>query len=98
ERRRPWDATIQQDLGIDREALNRALFEPRATQGSPYHAAACGRRDIRDVLAQILPTLGYTGSVDAFLRYWFEHDAVINADVLAAVQQLRRHAHVELYL
>jgi putative hydrolase of the HAD superfamily len=45
-----------------------------------------------------IPALGYEGSVDAFVRYWFENDARINRDVLAVVDRLARHAQVELYL
>ena len=40
ERRRPWDATLQQDLGVDPLILRDLLFEPRDSLAAPYHALA----------------------------------------------------------
>jgi putative hydrolase of the HAD superfamily len=45
-----------------------------------------------------LPAVGYSGPVDAFLRYWFEKDSHINATVMDAVRRLSRNPDVELYL
>jgi len=99
ERRKPWDATITQDLGIDRDALRKRLFAPAAAgEQAPILACACGIRDLEDVLAGILPDVGYRGSVHAFLRYWFEKDSNVNRDLLAVVARLARHADVDLYL
>ncbi len=98
ERRRPWDATIAKDLGIDGAIVRQLLFETRTSAPPAYHACAIGRRDLKEALAEILPSAGYTGSVDAYLRYWFEHDAVLNDPVLDVVRRLGRHAGVELHI
>ncbi len=98
ERRRPWDATIRADLGIDGEVVRRLLFESNTAAPSAYHACAIGDYDLKDVLAKILPRAGYRGTVDAYLRYWFEHDAVVDEPVLEAVRHLGRHAEVELHI
>jgi putative hydrolase of the HAD superfamily len=99
ERRRPWDARIERDLGIDRAGFATAFFGAPAGGGrSLMQACVGGQRDLKKALAAVLPALGYDGSVDAFVRYWFENDAQINRDVLAVVDRLARHAQVELYL
>jgi putative hydrolase of the HAD superfamily len=97
--RRPWDATIEEDLGVNRDALQRALFTPpdRATH-SLMKACALGEADLKDVLAGLLPTLGYNGSVTTFLDYWFRKDSAFNPDVLNIVRQLNQIDGVELYL
>lgn len=97
ERRRPWDATIGADLGIDGGRLRSLLFGGEPLAG-PYHDCAVGRRDLKEVLGGILPRTGYRGTVDDFVRYWFEHDSVLHDDVLDAVRRLGTHGHVELYL
>ena len=71
--RKPWDMTLEADLGIDREAFQKLFF---ATSGgrsaSPMFECVTGRRDLRDALADILPQVGYQGSTEDFMRYWFE--------------------------
>ena len=99
ERRKPWDASIEQDLGIDREAFRQRLFAPPADGGEPLIlACVSGRRDLKDVLAVILPEAGYHGTVDDFVRYWFEKDSNVNRDLFAVVERLARRTHLDLYL
>ena len=99
ERRRPWDATIEQDLGVSREAFQRAFFTP-PQRGAESLMSACvrGEGDLKDILTELLPTLGYRGSVDTFVEYWFVKDSNINQDVLKIVKRLRQCEEVELYL
>ena len=98
ELRRPWDATIEQDLGIDKDAFREKFFGSAASNRAVIHACIRGERDLKEALAATLPAVGYMGSVDAFMRYWFEKDSHINRDVMAAVKRLARHEHLELYL
>lgn len=99
ERRKPWDATIEQDLGISREAFQRAFFaSPRRGAESLMSACVRGEGDLKDILAELLPTLGYRGSIDAFVEYWFVKDSNINQDVLEIVNRLGQCEAVELYL
>jgi len=94
-----WYATLERDLGVDREALQRALFLPPADGAAPAIAAcARGTEDLKDLLAGLLPTLGYSGSVDAFVAYWFQKDAIIDRSVLTIVKRLRQGGQVELFL
>ncbi len=99
ERRRPWDVNIEQDIGISREALQHTLFTPTGLDGeSRISACARGAVDLKDVLADILPGLGYSGPADSFLDYWFRKDSHLNPEVLDCVRSLRRSGKVELYL
>jgi putative hydrolase of the HAD superfamily len=87
--------TIAQDLGIDREALRKLLFASSADgERPPILACACGTRDLKEVLAEILPATGYRGSVGSFVDYWFAKDSNVNRDLFAVVERLARHAHM----
>lgn len=99
ERRKPWDITLEQDIGVSGEALTRTLFMPsgRDTE-SLISVCARGAADLKDVLAGILPGLGYSGSVDSFLDYWFSKDSNVNPGVLSFVKRLKCSGKFELYL
>lgn len=99
ERRKHWDTSLKEDLGISREGLRRALFLP-PEQGAESVITACarGERDLKEVLAGLLPALGYAGPVEAFLEYWFRKDSNLNQGVLKIVKRLRQCEGVELYL
>ena len=99
ERRKPWDTTIEQDLGVSREAFQRALFMPQQ-RGTDSLMSAClrGEDDLKDILAELLPALGYRGAVDTFVEYWFVKDSNINQDVLSIVKRVRQCEEVELYI
>ena len=96
--RRPWDATIEEDLGIDRTAFQEQFFGPCGANRPVIHACIRGERDLKDALAATLPQVGYRGQVDTFMRYWFEKDSNINDTVMSSVKRLAGHPDVELYL
>ena len=52
ERRKPWDATIEQDFGVRREAFQRAFFTP-PTRGVESFMSTCvrGEGDLKEILA-----------------------------------------------
>ena len=83
----------------DRAAFRARLFGSSAVAGgSLMQACLSGERDLKDVLAEVLPSVGYQGSVTAFVAYWFEKASSINPEVPDAAKRLGRHAHVALYL
>ena len=98
-RRKPWDATIEQDLGVRREVF-QALFFGRRDGGRPslMHECVSGAMDLKAALADVLPKAGYGGAVDEFVDYWFAKDSNVNRDVLETVQRLSVHDDVVLYL
>jgi putative hydrolase of the HAD superfamily len=97
--RKPWDLTIEADLGIDREAFRTLFFgAPGAKAGSPMVECVSGRRDLLEALADVLPRAGYSGSASDFAHYWFEKDSNLNPAVLAFAEQLRETGGAKLYI
>jgi putative hydrolase of the HAD superfamily len=98
-RRRPWDTELKQDLGVERDAFQKAFFFPPAHGGdSLMEKCLKGDRDLKEVLADLLPTLGCHGTADDFIDYWFTRNAHLNEDVVAIIKQLRQRQEIELYL
>lgn len=96
-KRKPWDATIEEDLGVDRELFEKRFFG-RTNGRSVMMDCVSGRRDLADALAEVLPRLGYAGSPESFMRYWFEKDSNLDPAVLSLVEILGVREDVELYL
>lgn len=97
--RRPWDATIETDLGVDREAFQKLFFGTAGTHStSPMAECVVGRRDLSEALAEVLPKVGYNGRIDDFMRYWFEKDSSVNADMLKLVEEIRGGSGAKVYI
>ncbi|MEO1020276.1 MAG: HAD-IA family hydrolase [Pseudomonadota bacterium] len=99
ERRKPWDATLEEDLGVDKDRFQQLFFQKRA-DGRPSLMEECltGARGLKAALAEILPLVGHRGSVDEFITYWFRKDSNINRDVLDIVSSLSNKPGIELYI
>ncbi len=98
-RRVPWDATIEDDLGVDRQVFQQLFFHKSASgDQSPMVECVCGRCDLKTALAQVLPKAGYTGDVERFVSYWFHKDSNLNQPVIDLVLELRKIEDVRLYL
>jgi putative hydrolase of the HAD superfamily len=97
--RKPWDATLEADLGVDRTAFQELFFGGLAGGStSPMFECVTGRRDLRDALSDVLPKVGYQGRIDDFVRYWFERDSNVNADVVRLVEDIRAGRGAEIYI
>lgn len=97
-RRKPWDETIETDLGVDRDAFQLLFFgTPGNRSASPMFDCVTGRRDLKQALAAILPDVGYKGSVDDFVRYWFEKDSRLDPDVFGIVRELRERGRAQIF-
>ncbi len=98
-RRLAWDATIEEDLGVRREAFQRALFAPsQAGSEALIHACLRGESDLKAVLAEVLPSIGYSGSVEVFLDYWLRKDSRKDGQVIDVVTRLKACDGVSLFL
>ncbi len=87
-----WDATIQEDLGIDSAAFQRffpTYFEPKVL---------CGHMSLPEALAAFLPQIGYLGSPQTIIDYWLPRDAQINQELWAIIERLRATNKVALYI
>jgi putative hydrolase of the HAD superfamily len=97
--RNPGDATLEADLGINREAFQKLVFgTPGSRSPSPMFECLTGRRDLGDALADVLPQLGYHGNTDDFMRYWFEKDSNVYADVFRLVEDIRKGGGAKMYV
>lgn len=97
--RKPWDARLKEDLGIDRGAFQELFFS--ATNGqalSPMMQCVMGIRDLREALAEVLPHVGYKGQADDFMRYWFEQDSNVNPAVFKLVAHIRKYTDARMYV
>jgi len=97
--RKPWDATVQADLGIDRDAFQRLFFNaPAGKPNSAMFECITGRRKLKDALADVLPQVGYRGSVESFICYWFERDSNVNPDVFRLLTEIRERSGNRMYV
>jgi putative hydrolase of the HAD superfamily len=97
--RKRWDASLESDLQVDREAFQRLFFgTPGNRSSSLMSECLTGRRDLKDALAEVLPHLGYHGSADHFMRYWFERDSNVNTEVFRLVEDIRKSSTAETYV
>ncbi len=87
-----WDKNIKQDLGIDSHHLSEGFFK------KDFSLVITGKKDLKEALAENLPEFGYTGSVDAFIKYWFEHDSTVNFDIMPMVDKLHRSKKALTYI
>lgn len=55
----------------------------------PFVDCLLGRADLKEAVEPFLREWQWRGSVEDFLRIWFEADSVLNADVLGLVTALR---------
>ncbi|APO74683.1 HAD superfamily hydrolase protein [Rhizobium etli 8C-3] len=98
--RKPWDATIEADLGVDRAAFGDLFFGVAGGRSSSLMAdCITGKRNLAEALAEILPEVGYHGDAKDFMRYWFDKDSNINTEVFDLVETIRSSGSgVELYV
>lgn len=88
-----WDQQLRQDMGIDPDDLEKRFFLERFERD-----VLSGKRSLQDVLAEVLPEIGYKGDVRDFVRYWLERDAKVNTDLLDIVKRLKASGQVKLYI
>jgi len=79
-----WDSRIQEDLGIDPQALGAKFFR------GYWQEVIVGRRDLRETLAVVLPELRPDVSVQDFLDYWFTNDGTLDEKVAAELLDWRK--------
>ncbi|MEP1521798.1 HAD family hydrolase [Ascidiaceihabitans sp.] len=66
-----WVDQIEADLGVNRERFQNFVFRSGLIQD-----VVAGRRDLLEVVADWITRERLKIDADAFLDYWFEHDAL----------------------
>lgn len=80
----PWYATLQADLDLDYEEIERDFFR------GAFREVVRGRLDLYVALQAYFEPKGLADRVEAFVAYWFEKDAVIDRAVLAMADGWRQ--------
>ena len=86
-----WSGHLERDLGLSKTLLQSAFFEPYRQD------IILGRADLRDRLTPVLAEIAPDLSADRLVRYWFEHDACLDQDLLAQLAPIRAGG-LELHL
>ncbi|HSX33283.1 MAG TPA: HAD-IA family hydrolase [Candidatus Saccharimonadales bacterium] len=58
----------------------------------PFQECLVGRADLKESIAPYLPSLGWTGSVDELLAYWFRVEHSIDEPLVTYLQTLRQRS------
>lgn len=78
-----WSHDLERDLGIAPKLLQRRFFARYWTD------IVTGRAELRETLAPVLAEIAPAVSSEAFLEYWFAHDARLEEAVLQDIATLR---------
>lgn len=76
-----WADTLQADLGIDPQQLSAHLFA-----SGLMRRVISGQVDLRDVVGDWLTDIGQPVTADEMLAYWFDKDALPDAEVLGLLR------------
>lgn len=91
--RRRWDENLLEDLGIESERFaSEFIFGPFLKEVLP------GKRSIINVLDEVLPSLGYSGSSLTLLDYWLKNDSKIDVATFEIARKLAHHDDLHLYM
>ncbi|MDF3982169.1 HAD-IA family hydrolase [Luteibacter sp. PPL554] len=95
----PWTAQIERDLGIPPSILVKRFFGQDAGRSmSLMESCSIGEMAVEEALSAVLLQIGYRGSVETVLEYWFEHDSHVDRDLLELIAQLRDELGLKCYL
>ncbi len=91
-KRRRWDANLQEDLGIDKDAFQTffpTVFIPKVL---------CGHMNLHEALAEFLPKIGSDVAPQTLIDYWLPRDVTINKAAWAMVEKIKATGKVNLYV
>jgi putative hydrolase of the HAD superfamily len=78
-----WPKHLLRDLGLAPERLQECFFRTH------FEACVLGQRDLFEALDDAWPQLGWDGSPQALVDYWFAMDSRLDGEVLAEVDAWR---------
>ncbi len=81
---------LEKEFGINQDALT-AFFQ------GPFQDALIGKADLKVIIQPYFKDWGYTGSVDAFLEFWFRTSNEVNNLLIKKVMELREQG-IKCYL
>lgn len=89
----PWHRDLEADWGITHEQLAEGFFRQEGFQD-----AMRGRRDLFAVLTEYFETIGLGDRVEEFVGYWFDHDRMIDQELLGIVRAWSARTGGKVYL
>ena len=93
EYRKCWHKNLKEDFGIDPEYFSNTFFH------DPYSTKVLmGKMDLREALKEWLPSAGYFGDVNKFIKYWLENDSALNMRLIEKIKYLKKSNTVRLFI
>ncbi|NJC21283.1 putative hydrolase of the HAD superfamily [Arthrobacter pigmenti] len=80
---RVWYATLQGELGIDPDELQREFFDTH------FEDVVTGRADLLERLGPVLADIAPDVSCGDFVEYWFANDSELDRRLLADIDAVR---------
>lgn len=87
----PWSANLKQDWGFDADEMGRDFFS------RDWLEVVRGRLDLFVALQDFLVPRGLGERLEEFAQYWFEHDSVIDRELLADVAAWRQRTGARVF-
>ena len=98
-RQETWDHNIEADLGVPRNAFQKALFGTKAGDEEPlFHSVLRGELPLEDALAIVLPQIGVDVEASTLIAYWLAQDSSINDELFSVVDKLCDVPDISLFL
>jgi putative hydrolase of the HAD superfamily len=88
---RPWQTSVEEDLGFTSDALHEQFFAPY------WDDIVLGRAGLMERLTTALQTIAPHVSAATFVSYWFERDSRLVASFLPELSSARS-AGIRVYL
>lgn len=79
-----WADTFETDIGHSLSEFTEKIFR------NGFDDIITGKLDLREHIEEWARTVNYTKGADALISYWFEKDALPDAEVTAAMDMLSR--------
>jgi putative hydrolase of the HAD superfamily len=80
--RKPLFPSLNRDYGITKERLDK-FFD------GPYAECMKGKQDLKVAAKTLLDEIGWRGTVDDFLRYWFTRHTIQNNEMIDYIDKIR---------
>lgn len=78
-----WFRNVEAELGITQDSIKQALFTGR------WAPVLTNKIHVYDLLAEVLPTLGFKGTPAAFFDYWMERDFALDHEILGLMRRIK---------
>ncbi len=86
----PFSKTLSEKYGTPLEDIE-SFFK------GPFRQTSVGKADLKEIIEPYLKKWGYPGSVDEYLKEWFEYEHKINEPLIDFAKKLRQKG-VKVYL